>query len=484
MKKIIAFIVAMLMLTLSLTACVPGMNNGTDEHTKDSSKQTEAPTAGKAKITKLTINGKEQSLETTSIEYTLSAGEVKIPVVAAEKSDGEGELMIEQAKAIPGTATVTLNEVTYMIQFKTNFIYEQSALQNTYHKLASDGNLNVAYIGGSVTVGAFGDAGKSYRDLTTKWFRENFEDAKIVETNAGIGGTGSFWGSYRAIDHLKLKSKVDRPDLVFIEFAVNDYYDGTTPDDIKCYADTMIGEIYRANPHADIIILLVGEQFTINAPSTETWRAVAAHYNLPCIELVKRLVEDMQENGKPWNYYVADSVHPNNNGYAMYASYIAEFLHAELVDKQVNPFNSYEKELPDTTLSGKPMRDLAYYETYRLLLPSGTGFAAHIENGDEIAAGIAAKTVGAKLEFTFSGTGVVLSIDKTTPRGIVLEYTIDGEEYTDVKTDGTLKMTLAEGLENGTHTVSIRVKSISSGMFRIQRILVQGNTTRAGIKIV
>ena len=38
----------------------------------------------------------------------------------------------------------------------------------------------------------------------------NFPDADITETNAGIGGTGSVFGCYRAIDDLKLKNNAKK----------------------------------------------------------------------------------------------------------------------------------------------------------------------------------------------------------------------------------------------------------------------------------
>ncbi len=475
MKKTVVFIMALLLLAIAITSCKPsdGTQTDTEPHTG-------AQTG--AKVTKLTINGKEQDLDDFTIEYTLCVDEVKIPVVAAEKSEGEGELIIEQATTIPGTATVTLNEVKYMITFQSDFIYEKSVLQNTYHKLMSQEKLKVAYIGGSVTVGAFGDAGKSYRDLTTKWFRDHF-DAKIVETNAGIGGTGSFWGSYRITEHLNLDSKTACPDLVFIEFAVNDYYDGTTPENIKNYAESMIRTVYGANPYADIIILIVGEQTTVgeNSDKTNAWREVAAHYELPIVELTESLLADMRENGKPWSYYIADVVHPNNNGYAMYASYIAELLQAELIDKMVSPFISNEKKLPATRLGTKELCDLSYHEVYQLSLPASSGFRAY-NTTDETGRGLSANDVGASMHFSFYGTGVVLSLGSKD--GIVLEYTIDGKPYEDIHVSKDNSPILAEGLEEGTHTVSIRIKERTSGILYIKRILVQGNTQREGIRIV
>lgn len=42
----------------------------------------------------------------------------------------------------------------------------------------------------------------------------------------------------------------------------------------------------------------------------------------------------------------------------------------------------------------------------------------------------------------------------------------------------------SDGLENGTHTVNLRVKSVSSGSLFIRRFLVRGNTERKPVKIL
>ena len=216
MKKLGIALLAVLLALLPLAACGQDPNGGEPPTSEAGGKK-------KARIVGLTVDGVSQSLKKTQITYKLTGKEVRIPVVEAELSEGEGSLTITQATSVPGTATVALdNEVKYTIMFETDFIYEASALQNTYHQLVSEKKLNVAYIGGSVTVGAFGSAGHSWASLTTKWLREHFTDAKITENNAGIGGTGCLLGAYRAVQHLGLASATKRPDLVFMDFSVND----------------------------------------------------------------------------------------------------------------------------------------------------------------------------------------------------------------------------------------------------------------------
>lgn len=474
MRKFWIVLFAVFLAGLPLAACMQspgGADSGTDR----------TDGSGKARITALTVGGIRQSLENERITYRLTGDEVRIPVVEAELSDGTGILDIRQATAVPGTAYVMLDhEVKYTVMFETDFIYETSALQNTYHRLVSEGRLNVAYIGGSVTVGAFGSAGKSFASLTTAWLRAHFADAEITENNAGIGGTGCLPGAYRAIQHLGLDSETKRPDLVFVDFAVNDYYDGTPAKDIKCYAETMLQAVYHANPYADVVILIVGEQTTTNRPEPEAWREIASHYGLPVVELTKTLLEDMQREGKAWNDYIADVVHPNDNGYAKYASYIAALLQAELIDKQVSPFLYEKKVLPETTLSDTLLHDLTFYEAYQMPVPADSGFRS--VGPDRIDGGIAANTAGATIQFSFCGTGLTLFLGTADP--VVVEYSVDGITYADIRVSDGILPVLADNLEEGTHRVSLRVKSVSSGTFLIRRFLVHGNTERKPVKIL
>src|SRR5438067_2039792 len=75
-----------------------------------------------------------------------------------------------------------------------------------------DGEIKVAYLGGSITAQA------GYRVKSLAHFRTMFPEAKFSEINAAIGGTGSDLGVFR----VKQDVLDQHPDLMFVEFAVND----------------------------------------------------------------------------------------------------------------------------------------------------------------------------------------------------------------------------------------------------------------------
>lgn len=100
----------------------------------------------------------------------------------------------------------------------------RDGLPNFLSKAAKQGaNLKVGYLGGSIT------AQPGWRPKTLAMFAEMYPQAKFTEINAAIGGTGSDLGVFR----LKQDVLDHNPDLLFVEFAVND--GGADPEQvIRC----------------------------------------------------------------------------------------------------------------------------------------------------------------------------------------------------------------------------------------------------------
>src|SRR5438046_1607494 len=65
------------------------------------------------------------------------------------------------------------------------------SLGRVFAKLKAGQETTIAYFGGSITAAA------GYRVKTFNWFKETFPQARLVEVNAAIGGTGSDLGAFR-----------------------------------------------------------------------------------------------------------------------------------------------------------------------------------------------------------------------------------------------------------------------------------------------
>ncbi len=95
---------------------------------------------------------------------------------------------------------------------KAELVKPRGGIGNVLAKLAAGEPVKIAYLGGSIT------AANGWRVKSREWFAKQYPQAKVEEIHAAIGGTGSDLGVFR-VERDALQHK---PDLLFVEFAVND----------------------------------------------------------------------------------------------------------------------------------------------------------------------------------------------------------------------------------------------------------------------
>jgi lysophospholipase L1-like esterase len=158
----------------------------------------------------------------------------------------------------------------------------RDGLPNFFAKARAGGKLTVAYFGGSIT------AANGWRPQTTAWLQQHYPKATVTEVNAAIGGTGSDLGVFR-LGHDVL---AHRPDLVFVEFAVND--GGAPPEQIYRCMEGIVRQIRRADPATDICFVytmhdgMLGDLAAGRLPrSASAMEFIADHYGIPSIHLAQ-----------------------------------------------------------------------------------------------------------------------------------------------------------------------------------------------------
>ena len=157
---------------------------------------------------------------------------------------------------------------------------ERGGLPNVLAKLQTNASVRIAYLGGSIT------AQDGWRPKTLNWFRTNFPTAQVNEINAAIGGTGSELGVFR-LRHDVLER---HPDLLFIEFAVND--GGASPDQIHRCMEGIVRQTWKHDPTTDLcfVYTLAGNMLeTLQQGrfprSASAMEQVADHYGVPSIHM-------------------------------------------------------------------------------------------------------------------------------------------------------------------------------------------------------
>lgn len=203
-------------------------------------------------------------------------------------------------------------------------------LKNSMRALRDQKALCVTYLGGSITEGAGASAPEHcWRAQTTAWLRAQYPDCAITEVNAGIGGTDSYFGACRCAQQVI----AHRPELVFVEFAVNDRDRAESVSTMEA----IVRKLLRYDPCVDIVLVLTATQAMAQeiaqngfCRSAADHCAVAAHYGIGVVNVGAELLRRAALDPDTWKKYTTDTVHPNDAGYDIYTARIAEFLRANL----------------------------------------------------------------------------------------------------------------------------------------------------------
>lgn len=216
-----------------------------------------------------------------------------------------------------------------------------------------DTDLRIVYLGGSVTRGAGATSADetSWRALVGKWFTDTVGtgtayNKTVTNIDAAIGATGSYFGAYRF--YRDGKCDEGTPDVLFLEFSINDGYDSINGTQAAIYYESIIRQAYKINPKIQIIPVFTTDVTFANnylKNGTEGWdcfeahRRLAEHYKLPQVNIGRALVDAMAaESGQStfaasdaiWKKYVTDSCHPNDAGYKIYADTVIDYLNTQL----------------------------------------------------------------------------------------------------------------------------------------------------------
>jgi lysophospholipase L1-like esterase len=209
-------------------------------------------------------------------------------------------------------------------------VHPRGGLPKVFAKLARGGKVTVAYYGGSIT------AGPGWRTRTHEWLTQTFPNAQIEMVNAAVGGSGSLIGVFRADADLVAK----KPDLVFIEFSLNDGSDvRDRPDEVTGALEGIARKLRNANPDTDICMMYTVTDEGIQrfnskklfSNSVSLHEHFAAHYTLPSIHLgieVAQLVAegkmvfkgDKTPDGRTPDgkvVFTHDGSHPSEEGHRM-----------------------------------------------------------------------------------------------------------------------------------------------------------------------
>lgn len=220
-----------------------------------------------------------------------------------------------------------------------------SRLKAKMEQARSGEKTTIAYIGGSITEGVGASAGDCYARLSYEFFRDTYGTGDNVEyVNAGLSGTPSNLGVLRLErDVLSFK-----PDIVFVEFAVNDSQDDIAKESYESLVRTVL-ELDNA-PAVVLIFNVIESGYTAQAHMKE----IGEHYGLPMVSAADALTPEFEEGRMTWKDYSGDQSHPNTEGHKL----LCEFI-ANLLTSAENAADSGEYTLPDLPKFGTAYKNTA-----------------------------------------------------------------------------------------------------------------------------
>lgn len=344
----------------------------------------------------------------------------------------------------------------------------RDGLGNSFAKLEKVDTFKVAYLGGSIT------AQPGWRIYSQEWLSKQYPGAAIAEINAAIGGTGSSFGVYR----LREQVLVQNPNLVFVEFAVNDAK--AERETIIKSMEGIVRQIRQYDSEIDICFVYTIMEDFINAYkkdslplSVATMEQVAEHYGIPSInfgsEVMRRVAEGEvlfkgdSEAKDTINVFSSDGIHPHpESGHKIYRDvFVKAFEAMQKGATHKLTLHDLGEPLSDELLMNTMMASWTEVDSARSL---ETVFVEGDPNFDKFSRymqSVGKGDPGDEISFRFGGSSFGF-FDIMGPGTGTVEVTVDGEKSVYSRFDKyctfwRISYKTFDGLSDSIHTVSIKV---------------------------
>lgn len=224
-----------------------------------------------------------------------------------------------------------------------------SRLKRVMARAAAGEDITIAYIGGSITqgAGAVPVHTECYAYRSFCQFQERYGKGQNVHVHfikAGVGGTPSELGVIR-FERDVLRDGCVKPDLLIIEFAVNDEGDETKGD---CYESLIRKALNLPDKPA---VMLLFSVFANDENLQERMIPVGRHYNLPMVSIKNAVTPQFYKKRGAGrviskNQFFYDIYHPSNSGHRIMADCLAYLW------KQAELLEGEAEQIPETPLTG------------------------------------------------------------------------------------------------------------------------------------
>ena len=418
MKKFLSIFTAASML-LAMTAC----SSPADSSASDSSSAADS-SASAAQTAESSQPGQQESSE---------AGESSAaPTAEADDARTDYEKMVDRSLLSVGDMT---------------------RMSDVFQKAQNGEDITVAYIGGSITEGYNAGTTEFYAKTCTDLLQGYFPDITVTGVNAGISGTPSLLGNLR----LERDVLSADPDIVFVEFAVNDGQEADYKNAYESLVRTLLTQ------EKDIAVVLLFTVLDSGYTCQEHMSKIGANYDLPMISVHDSVYEEIEAGRMTWQDYSNDQSHPNAYGHKCITDFVDNYYQKVLPVVAEN-VGEVSKELPDPVFSAKYMH-MHYMDSATMDGVELDGFEQYDTHGSFHNGWMYRGTDGGSMKFTVdcSVLEMVFKANNSDKYGTADIY-VDGEKVKSVvsnMSDGWNNPVTAYLIDNDSsaeHTVEIRME--------------------------
>ena len=256
---------------------------------------------------------------------------------------------VQSTEAPVATEAPTEAEPEFVgVPLKTDYVTEEmyerataflegdlTRLAKVMRKAQAGEEITVATIGGSITEGYSSTTfGNCYATIFYSWWESCFPETKVNYINAGIGGTPSYLGVHRVkqdvLDH--------NPDVVIVEFSVNDGADNFYK---KSY-DNLVRKIMLSENEPAVMLVFTTQEDGTNAQDNDA--LIGFKYRLPMISYGNAVLPAIEAKEFTWDDISPDNVHPNDRGHAIIGELLYTYLNdvysrLDEIPEEVTPFD-------------------------------------------------------------------------------------------------------------------------------------------------
>lgn len=391
--------------------------------------------------------------------------------VASSENAAENEIEIPE-----DTEYVIDNGITdRMIALSTYVKGNQGRLAKVFKKAQAGEKITVAYLGGSITQGSTAGDKECYSRLTTNWLEGQFPDAEIEYVRAGIGATGSYIGVHRAQRDVLSKN----PDLIFVDFSVNDTTEHTQRN-IDSY-DSLLRKLYNYETKPAVVTIAMTQE---DGTSFQKYHSeICEAYQIPMISYREAILDVIKNGHIVWDDISDDNIHPNLVGHKVLTQIITAYLQDVMDNLDVIDSES-ESDL-SVPFSGNK------YEAADLLTPENTtptdmtGWTAELNSFGNFGGVWSVRSSDgtfdgvSPLKFETEAKNIGIFYGRLTSKGGTFDIVVDGETVKTINCDfsgGWGSYVEAEEVisfeETGMHTIEIVPHTGIKSMINISAIAI------------